>query len=99
MAKQKADIPGTVQQKEELEQTLISNPEITEVHFNAAGGHHLNVHAGKDGKKYGQIIKIKRRVPDPKTGDVKEVTDEYPNLKTMIVKSVSRADVLGTEDK
>lgn len=84
--------------KDGLEDTLLQHPEITEVHFNADGGHHFNVFPS-GGKMYGNVIKQPVTVPDPKTGKPTEVIKEYPVIKTMIVETLKREQILGTLDK
>lgn len=72
-----------------LRETVESNPNISEVHFNADGGHHLNVYP-HGGVLYGRITET--TVMDTKTNKPKKL--RAPLLKTRIVESVTREQVL-----
>ena len=100
MAKEKKNLESGVKISEELKQTLEANSEITEVHFTGDGKHYFNVHKGAGGKRYGRIIKIKKNVQDPRDPKAaKEVTEEYPDVATAISETLTRSEILGSDDK
>lgn len=73
----------------ELQETVATNEHIKEVHFTQDGHHHFNVHEHEK-KKYVQVFRDK--VIDNKTG--KKIDRVVPNLKTAIVETISRDQVL-----
>jgi hypothetical protein len=86
MAKPKARIT------ESLKQTVIDNPAIDKVHFNANGGHMFNVH--KHGNElYGRVIVDK--VYDAKRKGAVET--RTPVQSTKVVETVGREDIIAAE--
>lgn len=77
---------------EALRTTVIDKPTIKEVHFTQHGHHYFNVHEFK-GKKYGRIETMK--ILNDKTNKPVEV--KSPILNTLIVKTITRKEIVGTE--
>jgi D-hexose-6-phosphate mutarotase len=77
---------------DDLIATLIAHPEITEVHINTQGKHVL--HAYPHGKElYGMITS------EDIMKDSKKINVKAPILSSRIVETLTRKDILGTEDK
>ena len=77
---------------DDLIETVKMHPEITEVHINVGGKHVL--HAYDHGKeKYGMIVS------EEIMKDGKKVVLKAPVLSSRIVETLTRKDILGTEDK
>ncbi len=77
-----------------LKATVEANPNIKEVHFPAHGKHYFNVYEHNK-ELYGHIDIVK--VKEKKGGVVREI--KTPVLASKIVSTLSRAEILGTEDK
>jgi hypothetical protein len=76
--------------QQELCETLETHPNIEDIHFNKEGEHFFNVYE-HSGKQFGQITveKIRNKEKNVTT------TVRTPILKTLIVESASRDELLG----
>lgn len=76
----------------ELRNTVLKKDSIKEVHFTAKGAHYFNAHRHTDGTKYGHIPQTS--IMD---GKGKSTVVKSPILSTRIVKTLTRAQILGVE--
>lgn len=77
---------------EDLKNTILTHPNIKDVHFSVDGKHHFNVYAHGT-ELYARIHKD--NVIDKKSNAVIEV--KTPVRSTLIVESISRAEIVGSE--
>ena len=93
MAKEKHKATSGAVISPDLISTLELHPEIKEVHFRTDGKHVFHAYDHK-GEKYGMITTEEIVGNDHKKSVVKT-----PILNTRIIETMSRAEILGTEDK
>jgi hypothetical protein len=73
-----------------LQNTVGENPHIDYVHFDTEGNHHFNVHESENGELYARI-----EVKTKKDQNAREFKITTPILKSKIVESLSREQLLG----